>query len=220
VRIHANWCLPQHPLWAGLRRRRQKAEQADRGLVLGLSSGLALLSLPLSSSSATKFSRPAAQHPLWAGLRLRRQKAEQADRGLVLGLSSSLALLSLPLSSSSATKFSRPAAQKAESRAEQADRGTTPSFLLQEGCDLVLSRCCLLYLLPAAYCLVHAACNKSARAGATAAGGRHGTQHRRRRCSAELAADGGASPPSRAAKRVQGTWAAFSARLTSISRLA
>jgi hypothetical protein len=42
------------------------------------------------------------------------------------------------------------------------------------------------YLLPAAYCLVHAARNKSARAGATAAGGRHGTRHRRRRCSAEL----------------------------------
>jgi hypothetical protein len=38
----------QHPLWesgwAGLRRRRQKAEQADRGLVPSLSSGLVLLS--------------------------------------------------------------------------------------------------------------------------------------------------------------------------------
>ena len=86
---------------AGLRRRRQKAEQADRGLlhppsggggdlVLSLSSGLALLSRPLGSSSATKFSWPAAQHPLWAGLRRRRQKAEQADRGLVLRLSSGL----------------------------------------------------------------------------------------------------------------------------------
>jgi hypothetical protein len=42
----------------------------------------ALLSLPLSSSSATKFSRPAAQHPFWTGLRRRRQKAEQSDRGL------------------------------------------------------------------------------------------------------------------------------------------
>jgi hypothetical protein len=84
----------QHPLWAaGLRRRRQKAEQADRGLpprlllqgrggdlVLSPSSGLALLflPLPLSSPSATKFSRPAAQHPLWAGLRRRRQKAERS----------------------------------------------------------------------------------------------------------------------------------------------
>jgi hypothetical protein len=29
--------------------------------------------------------------------------------------------------------------------------------------DLVLSRCCIYWLLPAAYCLVHAACNKSAR---------------------------------------------------------
>jgi hypothetical protein len=47
------------------------------------SSGLALLSLPLSSSSATKFSRPSAQHPFWVGLRRRRQKAEKADRGLL-----------------------------------------------------------------------------------------------------------------------------------------
>jgi hypothetical protein len=46
------------------------------------SSGLApaLLSLPLSSSSATKFSGPAAQNPCWAGLRRRRQKAEPAGR--------------------------------------------------------------------------------------------------------------------------------------------
>jgi hypothetical protein len=42
----------------------------------------------------------------------------------------------------------------------------------------------------------------------------------RRRCSAELAADGGALPLSRAAKKAQGTRAAFSARLTGISRLA
>jgi hypothetical protein len=44
---------------------------------------------------------------------------------------------------------------------------------------------------------------------------RHGTWHRRRRCSAELAAGGGAAScfASRAAKRAQGTRAAFSARL-------
>ena len=85
----------QHPLWAGLRRRRQKAEQADRGLpppsggrggdlVLSLSSGLALLlsrspSRLLVGSSATKFSRPAAQHPApifgWPAAQ-KRQKAE------------------------------------------------------------------------------------------------------------------------------------------------
>jgi hypothetical protein len=56
-------------------------------LVLSPSSGLALLSLPLSLSAPrrppnTKFSRHVAQHPFWAGLRRRRQKAEQADRGL------------------------------------------------------------------------------------------------------------------------------------------
>ena len=80
-----------------LRRRRQKAEQADRGLpppsrgggdlVLGLSSGLALLSRSpsrlLVGSSATKFSRPAAQHPApifgWPAAQ-KRQKAERADR--------------------------------------------------------------------------------------------------------------------------------------------
>ena len=117
----------QHPLWAALRRRRQKAEQADRGLpppsgggegdlVLSLSSGLALLlsrspSRLLVGSSATKFSRPAAQHPApifgWPAAQ-KRQKAERADQGLpahllqggrdlVLSPSSGLALLSLPL---------------------------------------------------------------------------------------------------------------------------
>jgi hypothetical protein len=45
-------------------------------LVFSLSSGLALL--PLSSSSATKFSRPAAQHPFWAGRAA--QKAESRAR--------------------------------------------------------------------------------------------------------------------------------------------
>ena len=137
-------------------------------LVRSLSSILALLSRPLGSSSATKFSWPAAQHPLWAGLRRRRQKAEQADRGLVLSLSSGLALLSPPLSSSSATKFSRPAAQHprpfglacgAEGRKQEADRGLPPPSGVCV-CDLVLSRCCIYCLLPAAYCLVHAACNK------------------------------------------------------------
>jgi hypothetical protein len=63
--------------------------------------------------------------------------------------------------------------------------------------------CCIMYLLPAAWCLVHAARNKSARAGATAAGARHVMRHRRRRCSA---------------KRAQGARAAFSARLAAISR--
>jgi hypothetical protein len=132
--------------------RLQGAGRGGGDLVLSrLSSGLvgALLSLPLSSSSATNFSRPVAQHPLWAGLRRRRQKAEQADRGLVLSLSFGLALLSLPLSSSSATKISRPcgaapilgwhAAQKAESRASGSR--TTDYPLLQGGAgdDLVLS---------------------------------------------------------------------------------
>jgi hypothetical protein len=85
-----------------------------------------------------------------------------------------------------------PAAQKAEQAASRP--GTTPSFRGGAG-DLVLSRCCIYFLLPAAYCLVHAPCNKSARAGATAAGGRHETRHRRRRCSAELAAGGGGASP-------------------------
>jgi hypothetical protein len=83
-------CGAAPALGADLRRKRQKAEQADRGLVPSPLSSSSL-SLSLSSSSlvghpATKFSRPAAQHPLWTGLRRRRQKAEQADRGL--GLSS------------------------------------------------------------------------------------------------------------------------------------
>jgi hypothetical protein len=66
-----------------------------------------------------------------------------------------------------------PAAQKAESRAISKQIGDYP-LLQGEAGDLVLSRWCIYFLLPAAYCLVHAACNKSARAGATAAGGRHG----------------------------------------------
>ena len=136
----------------------------------------ALLPLPLSSS-ATKFSRPAAQHPLWAGLRRRRQKAEQAgDRGLVPSLSSGLALLSPPLSSSSATKFSRPAAQHPRPfwaglrrrRQEAGSRpGTTPSFrgvcvwlcVTWFSAAAVSTACFLLRM----HCLVHPACNKSAR---------------------------------------------------------
>jgi hypothetical protein len=93
---------PQHPLWAALRRRRQKAEQADRGLpptpspppsrgggdlVLSLSSGLALLSLSLSLSAR----RP----PNFSAC-------------------------------GAAPTLGWPAAQKAESRASGS--GTTPSF--------------------------------------------------------------------------------------------
>jgi hypothetical protein len=140
------------------------------------------------------------------------QKAEsraQADRGLGLGLSApacGLALLSLPLSSSSATQVLRPATQypfwaglrhvrRRKQSKQQADRGLpSPSGGGGAG-DLVLSRCCIYFLLPTAYCLVHAACNRSARAGAATAGGRHGTRHRRRRCSAELAAGGGGASP-------------------------
>jgi hypothetical protein len=55
---------------------------------------------------------------------------------------------------------------------QQADRGLPRSSFRGGAGDLVLSRCCIYCLLPVAYCLVHAACNKSARAGATAAGGR------------------------------------------------
>jgi hypothetical protein len=156
----------QHPISSRKRiqqqrRRRQKAEQADWGLVLSLSSGLALLSLPLSSSSATKFLRPAAHHPFWAGLRRRRQKAEQVGRGLVLSLSSGLALLSLPLSSSSSTKFSRPAAQHPRPfwaglrrrRQEAGSRpGTTPSFRGGGGViwfSAAAVVCLLLALIPA-----------------------------------------------------------------------
>jgi hypothetical protein len=141
------------------------------------------------------------------------QKAEnraQADRGLVLSRSSGLRL-GAALSPSQlvvghqifAACGAIPvlgwrAAQKAEQAASRSGNNT-PSFRGRRGADdLVLSRCCIYSLLPAAYCLVHATCNKSARAGVTAAGGRHGTRHRRRRCSAELAAGGGgggASPP-------------------------
>jgi hypothetical protein len=53
--------------------------------------------------------------------------------------------------------------------------------------------------------------------GATAAGGRHGTRHRRRRCSAELelaVGGGGASPlEPQKERRAQGTRAAFSTRV-------
>jgi hypothetical protein len=63
--------------------KEEMAEQADRGLVLSPSSGLALLSRPLSSSSATRFQifsacGAAPVLPFWAGMRRRRQKAEQA----------------------------------------------------------------------------------------------------------------------------------------------
>ena len=142
----------QHPFWTGLRRRRQKAEQADRGLGLRLSSGY---------SSATKISRPAAQHPLWAGLRRRRQKAEQWGRGRCgaapafgadlrrkrqengsgtrslarLGFCSLYLSAALVARRPPATKFSRPAAQHPfwtglrhrRQKAEQADRGLVSS---------------------------------------------------------------------------------------------
>jgi hypothetical protein len=147
----AGAAAPQHPLFtfgAGLRRKRQKAEQADRGLVPAWTWGSALsLSAP-RRPPATKFSRPAAQHPFWAGLRRRRQKVEQADRGVVLTPSSGLglgALLSLPLGSSSATKLSRPCgaapayglACGAEGRKQSKRIGDYP--LLQGGGNLVLS---------------------------------------------------------------------------------
>jgi len=119
---------------ADLRRRRQKAEQADRGLVpIPLSSSS--LSLPLSSVVARR--PPATNHQIFSACGVAptlgcpaAQKAESRasrsgttpspppSRGggdLVLSLSSGLALLSLSLSlsarRSSATKFSRPAAQ-------------------------------------------------------------------------------------------------------------
>jgi hypothetical protein len=136
------------PVWAppcGADEGRQPSQQTGDypllpgggALVLSLSSGLALLSLPLGSSSATKFSGPAAQHPLWTGLRRRRQKAEQADRGLVPSLSSGLGLCSLSLSArrrppnfsacgAAPAALGWHAAQKAESRAIRP--GTTPSF--------------------------------------------------------------------------------------------
>jgi hypothetical protein len=71
------WRSTQHPFWAGLRRRRQKAERADRGLPAHLLQGgrdlvLSLSSARLGSALSHQFSRPAAQHPLWAGLRRRR----------------------------------------------------------------------------------------------------------------------------------------------------
>ena len=126
---------------AGLRRRRQKAEQADRGLVPSQPSQLLVALSPSQlvarrPPATKKFSRPAAQHPFWTGLRHRRQKAEQADRGLGLRLGSGLGLCSLSLSARRPPNFLglrrsthfglAPAAQKAESRASRS--GTTPSF--------------------------------------------------------------------------------------------
>jgi hypothetical protein len=153
----------QHPFWTGLRHRRQKAEQADRGLGLRLGSGLGLCSLSLSARRPPNFL--GLRRSTHFGLPPAAQKAEsRASRSgttpsfkgggdLVLGLSSGVALLSRSpsrlLVGSSATKFSRPAAQhpapifgwpaaQKRQKAERADR-RPPAHLLQGGRDLVLS---------------------------------------------------------------------------------